>query len=235
MKLINKLLYGCLTLLFSWQYGSTARAFHYSSTVNGPGTSTCNNYCATFGEKSQTQAGLTVNDYSVVGNFSSCHCFSTSEITIIKNCKNTVCPGTNVAGYKRAYLSSVNSSQWCANNERTLEFCYCTITGQSYHKQITSSGVTCQVCSCGYKCSSGGVSTQCPSGTYSDFGAYSCTTCPEGTYCAAGTCTPKECPQNPPATSAAGSSGIKNCYYPKDISISDNTGLYLFTSNCFYS
>ncbi|MDR2413139.1 MAG: hypothetical protein LBD50_02920 [Rickettsiales bacterium] len=43
------------------------------------------------------------------------------------------------------------------------------------------------------------------------------------------------CPNNPPATGAAGSTSIINCYIPANSLLSDATGSYLFSSNCFYS
>ncbi|MBQ8293850.1 MAG: hypothetical protein IJX89_00490 [Alphaproteobacteria bacterium] len=60
---------------------------------------------------------------------------------------------------------------------------------------------------------------QCRAGYYGD--GTTCTRCPSsgGVY----------------GTSAAGSTAITSCYIPANSSMSDTTGTYTFTSNCYYS
>lgn len=233
MKLINKFLFSCLGFLFAWQYGDSAFAFHYKAGL-GAGAD-CSNYCKTFGEKSSADAGIALGysyyDYDY-GLFDSCHCFTTAEANLIKTCKSTPCPGTNAKGYKIAYVGSLSSSSWCGTSSKNLKNCYCS--DRYYQTGTNSSGIVCSICTCGYKCVSGN-KTQCSAGTYSSSGATSCTTCPSGSYCRAATCTPSKCPSNPPATSSSGAGNISSCYFPKDTELSDLTGTYLFTSNCFYS
>lgn len=227
-NILKRVMFFCLVSLFGWQYG--ASAFH---DYDKKGSLSCSAYCSQYGEQEAYSAGIgSIYSYDA-GLFKSCQCFTAAEINVIKNCSTTKCPGSNVSGYKQAYIASPTSTYWCTNSTYTTSNCNCN---SGYYKNgfSSTSGITCTICPCGSKCVSG-TKTTCSSGTYSASGATTCITCPSGSYCTSGACSPTKCPDNPPATSNSGATSIRSCYYPKDIEITDATGTYLFTSNCFYS
>lgn len=223
MRIFKRVMFYCLINLFGWQYG--ASAFHH---YDKSGSLSCVAYCSQYGEKEAANAGVfSIYSYDA-GVFKSCQCFTTAEIDIIKNCQTKSCSGTNSTGYLRAYIYNSSSATWCTENQYTTINCSCE---DGYRK----TGITsCTACPCGYKCT-GGTATKCGAGTYSAAASSSCTTCTAGAYCGSGACSPTQCPDSPNATSASGSSSVYQCYYPKDMEMTDDVGTYLFTSNCFYS
>lgn len=213
MRVINKILMSCLTMLFSWQYG--AHAFHYNQNLSAD----CDSYCSQYGEKSGVSAGLFPNYYGYdYGKFGSCHCFTSAEISLIRNCYNKACTGANMTGTMRAYIYVPASSMWCSMaTEGAVENCVCK---SGYYNVFYSNGqgLVCNRCIAGHYCT-GGKIFSCSRGYYSNAGASSCS----------------KCPDNPPATSASAADGINKCYWPANVTISDASGDYLFTNNCFFA
>lgn len=234
MTKIKKILLSLLVFLFSWQYG--ANAFHDYDKL---GSQSCTAFCSSYGEINVYGTYGTGAFDIAAGVFDSCICMTSTEWAVVQQCNNTKCKGTNASGYMRAYVGSSFSSGWCSPlNSQTVANCSCA---SGYYKTGFSSSTgetSCTVCPCGEYCT-GGSRYDCPAGTYraSTGGVFSssCTICSAGYYCVSGSCSQTKCPTNPPATSSSGVASIRSCYIPSNTSVSDSTGDYLFTSNCFYS
>lgn len=250
MNRIQKAMLSLLVTIFHWEYGANAM---YYATYSVWGTySNCEAFCtgrySSYNVHTMAYWGCYDCYTADYGKFDSCQCFTSAEATVIKNCASTNCLANYNEGTLRAAVYSTNTSTWCTflaslSSAWDGMVANCKCAAGSYGSTIYDGGtsvvggISCTYCPCGSYCT-GGTRYSCGAGKYSSAGAKasgSCSTVSKG-YWANSSCSPQKCPENPPATtSSSASSSVRNCYYPADSEIEDDTGTYLFTSNCFYS
>jgi len=108
----------------------------------------------------------------------------------------------------------------------------------------TPTGTSCSACTT-YRCASGyyGTATSgtsgctiCPSNATCAGGNGSIFVCAKGYYKDGGLCS--RCPTSGGVygtTAAAGATAVTECYLPANTPITDATGTYIFTGNCYYT
>lgn len=134
----------------------------------------------------------------------------------------------------------------CSSLGRTAQGSYITgyMDGEFYGKYLCDGDWT-ECSSCGYTyvpsssvsngfCYLSGTGDQCSGCSYGTCGA-AITHCGQGFYKSGSSCI--ACPDKALGATTSGytNTGITACYMPANITLSDSTGSYVFTSNCNYT
>lgn len=149
-------------------------------------------------------------------------------------CRTCTCPGY---GHSVGYIDiptgkcMVTCSQACS----TLDGCHCSkvsYNGYWYYCDCSAypgHGKYCETCLPGYYAVRRIMETKTQE-------IYNCYPCPKGTYKSvigtAPSCT--KCP-NGGTTLTTGATSINDCLYPKNENYEDNTGIYIYTEDCYYT
>lgn len=167
--------------------------------------------------------------------------YGTFGLSLTKRCvKSTTTPTTGVKCTTsncttNRYVMS-NGTVYCFANKNSA----CTGFGQPYYGQVEF-GLFSTQCANGKGVENTGTcaAMSCPSGAHMTTftgNLYCHKDCSAGYY-AISSATCEKCPTYTGAntTSRTNADDITECYVPKDVNISDASGTYHFTSNCYYS